>query len=90
MTPADQSPESPKKGDPSASPPNPDTNGQNAEDTKESGIWPFDGPRPYKLSAEELEWLREHWAKEDEEQSPPICAICSKTADFNWQISSQN
>ena len=45
-----------------------ESNGQNGAGEKEVGIWPFDGPRPYKLSPEELDWLREQWDKEDKKQ----------------------
>jgi hypothetical protein len=69
MTPSDQSPESPKKGDPSAVPPLPENNGQNGAGAKEFGIWPFDGPQPNKLSPEEWEWVRGLWTDEEEEQA---------------------
>ncbi len=65
MTPADNSPESPKKSDPSAVPPTPEVNGQNSSGEKKPGIWPFDGPQPYKMTPEELEWALQQFSRED-------------------------
>jgi alkanesulfonate monooxygenase SsuD/methylene tetrahydromethanopterin reductase-like flavin-dependent oxidoreductase (luciferase family) len=69
MIPADNSSASPKKPDPSPAPPTPESSGQNGASEKKSGIWPFDGPQPYKLTPEELESLRQLWTEEDEEKA---------------------
>jgi hypothetical protein len=65
MITADNSPESPKKPDPSAAPPTPETNGQNGASERKYGVWPFDGPQPYKLTPEELEWTLQQFSRED-------------------------
>ena len=67
MTPADNSPESPKKSDPSAVPP--ELNGQNGAGGKIPGFWPFDGPQPPRLTPEEIESLLQLWDEEDEREA---------------------
>jgi alkanesulfonate monooxygenase SsuD/methylene tetrahydromethanopterin reductase-like flavin-dependent oxidoreductase (luciferase family) len=69
MVPADNSPESPKKPESSAVAALPEAHGQNGLGEKQHGIWPFEGPQPYKLTPEELESLRQLWTEEDEEKA---------------------
>jgi alkanesulfonate monooxygenase SsuD/methylene tetrahydromethanopterin reductase-like flavin-dependent oxidoreductase (luciferase family) len=66
MVPADTSPESPKKPEPQAVAAFPEFHGQNGLGEKKHGIWPFEGPQPYKLTPEDLESLRHLWTEEVE------------------------
>jgi alkanesulfonate monooxygenase SsuD/methylene tetrahydromethanopterin reductase-like flavin-dependent oxidoreductase (luciferase family) len=66
MVPADNFPESPKKPEPPAVAAFLDVHGQTGVDAKQHGIWPFEGPQPYKLTPEDLESLPHLWTEEDE------------------------
>ena len=69
MNPAEPSPDSPKQPDSSAAPSPPEVNGKDGAGKPKSGIWPFDGPQPDKLTPEEIQSLMHLWDEEDEERA---------------------